>query len=130
MATRRFTQPFIWIGIILLQLIMTQVTTFILSMLFPGGDAFPLNYPVLFVAVLGVAFSLGVFLPGWLALNKGWLPGEPKYVQRLVGALIGAYIPLIVGLIVFQRLEPGNPFFLISMLVSIFGFYLPGWIKA
>jgi hypothetical protein len=39
---------------------------------------------------------------------------------------LGAYIPLILALFFYRRLEPGNPFFLLSMLTSLAGFYLPG----
>jgi hypothetical protein len=129
LATRRFTHYFIWLGVVLLQLIMTQVVTYLFSILFPGGEAFPLNYPVLFVAILGISFSAGIFLPGWLAFRRGWLNGQPKNKERLVATLVGAYLPLLIGLILLHRLEPGSPFFLISILAGILGFYLPSWIK-
>lgn len=129
MAIRRFTHYLIWLGVVLLQLIMTQFVTFLFSMLFPGGEDFPLNYPVLFVAGLGISFSAGIFLPGWLAFKRGWLSGQPKNKERLVATLVGAYLPLLIGLILLHRLEPGSPFFLISMLGGIFGFYIPSWIK-
>ena len=47
-----------------------------------------------------------------------------------LGALIGAYLPLILALIIYHPLEAGNPFFSISMLASILGFYLPVWIES
>jgi hypothetical protein len=62
-----------WLGVALLQLIMTQVVTFLLSLLVPGMENFPQTYPTLFVVVLGVTFSSGVFLAGWLALKRRWL---------------------------------------------------------
>jgi len=116
-----------WLGVALLQLISTQVVTFLLSLLIPGMENFPQTQPVLFVALLGVTFSIGVFLAGWLALKLRWLNAEPKLTARLVAALIGAYFPLIVALILYHPLEAGNPFFFISKVTSILGFHLPGW---
>lgn len=118
-----------WLGVVLLQLIMTQIVTFLLSLLAPGMENFPQTNPALFVFLLGVTFSTGVFLTGWLALKLHWLNAKAKYPARLVGAIIGAYLPLIAALILYHRLEPGNPFFFISILASILGFYIPGWIE-
>jgi hypothetical protein len=74
-----------------------------------------------------VTFSIGVFLVGWLALKLRWLNAEMKLPARVVATLIGAYLPLIACVILYHLLEPGNPFFFISMLASILGFHLPGW---
>jgi len=117
-----------WLGIALLQLIMTQVVTFLLSLLIPGMENFPQTHSALFVVILGLTFSAGVFLTGWLALKLHWLKAEPKLPARLAGTLIGVYLPLIVALILYHSLEPGNPFFFISMLACILGFHLPGWV--
>ena len=117
------------LGVILLQLIMTQVVTLLFSFLTPGLENFPQIYPVLFVILLGITFTIGVFLVGWLALRLHWLTLQPKYTARLVGTLIGAYLPLILALLLYHPLEPGNPFFLISILASILGFYIPGWVE-
>ena len=128
-ARKNSRQYFALIGVIFLQLVMTQVVTFLLSLLLPGMENFPQTRPVLFVFVLGITFSVGVFLAGWLAINLHWLAAKPKYLARLAAALIGAYLPLIVALMIYPTLEPGNPFFLLSMLASILGFYVPGWIE-
>ena len=118
-----------WLGIFLLQLILLQVVTFLFSLLVPGMENFGQTNPAIFVLILGVTFSLGIFLAGWLALKLRWLKSAPKYPARLVATLIGAYLPLILALIIFHSLEPGNPFFSISMLAGILGFYIPGWIE-
>ena len=36
-----------------------------------------------FVLVLGVTFTTGAFLGGWLALKQGWLKAEPRLRLRL-----------------------------------------------
>jgi hypothetical protein len=119
----------IFLGVAILQLIGTQVVTFILSLLIPGMGDSPQIQPVFFALILGFTFSTGVFLVGWLAIKYHWLSAEPRAAARLVGTLIGAYLPLIAALIIFRMLEPGNPFFFISMLASILGFHLPTWLK-
>lgn len=119
----------IWLGVVLLQLIGTQVVTFILSLVIPGMGDVPQIQPVFFALILGLTFSAGVFLVGWLAIRFHWLSAEPRVATRLTGTLIGAYLPLIAALIIYKILEPGNPFFFVSMLASILGFHLPGWFK-
>ena len=117
-----------WLGLALLQLIMTQVLTFLASLLVPGIEYFPQTHSALFVVILGITFSTGVFLTGSLALKRGWLKAKPMYPARLVATLIGAYLPLVIALTLYHPLEPGNPYFLISILASILGFHVPGWI--
>jgi hypothetical protein len=41
----------------------------------------------------------------------------------------GAYLPLLAALILYHPLEAGNPFFFISIVMSILGFWLPGWME-
>jgi len=120
-----------WLEVLLLQLIMTQVVTFVVTLPIPDMENFPQTHSALFVFILGITFSTGVFLAGWLALKRGWLPlpGGPKYPARWAGALVGAYAPLIAALILYHPLEPGNPFFFVSILACILGFYVPGWIQ-
>lgn len=119
----------IWLVVAFLQLIGTQVVTFIISLAIPGMGDFPQTHSVLFALILGLTFSTGVFLTGWLAIKFRFLKAEPRHAARLAGTLIGAYLPLIAALIIFKILEPGNPFFFISMLAAILGFHLPGWFK-
>ncbi len=117
-----------WVATFLLQVIMTQVITFLFSLLLPGMENFPQTNPVIFIILLGVSYSIGVFLAGWLALRRRWLPSGRLFPQRLAGALTGAYVALIMALIFYHPLEPGNPFFFIAILTCILGFYLPGWV--
>jgi hypothetical protein len=71
-------------------------------------------------------------------IPKGVASGEGRHgywqalaaSARLAATLISAYLPLIVALIVHPILEPGNPFFFISMLAAIVGFYIPGWVES
>jgi len=127
--TKRF---FIWLGLAFLQLVMTQVVTFLVSLLvIPFGldmEKFPETHPLLFVIILGITFTAGVFLTGWLALQLRWLKMEPRLPARLVGSFVGAILPLVIALFLYHPLESGNPFFFISMLMTVAGFYVGGWI--
>ena len=118
----------IGIGVVFLQLIMTQVVMFLFSMFIPDVEKFQQSYPVFFALIAGLAFSAGVFLAGWLALKLGWLKGHPRLANRLIGTLACAYLPLVIALLIYRILEAGNPFFLISILASILGFHFPGWL--
>jgi hypothetical protein len=127
-TNQKILRFFVYLGIAILQLIMTQVATFLASLLAPGMGDFPGTRSVLFVAILGITFTAGVFLAGWLALKLRWLKLEPKLLPRLVFTVLGAFIPLVLALFLYHPLEPGNPFFSISMLTAILGFYVPGWL--
>ena len=126
---KKLLRILIGLGIALLQLIMTQVTTLLASFLLPDIENFPQTHSALFALILGITFTTGVFLAGWLAIKLGWLKIKPMFVKRLVAALVGAYLPLLVALLVYPSLEPGNPFFFVSEITSILGFYLPGWVS-
>ena len=64
-------------------------------------------------------------MAGWLAIQRRWLVLKPALLPRLAGALVGAYLPLLLGLILVGALLAGSPFFAISILASLLGFYLP-----
>ncbi len=117
----------IGLGVVVMQLTMTQVVTFIATLPFPDMEDFPQTHSGLFVVILGLTFSAGVFLVGWLALKLSWLKSDPKLPARMASTLIGAYLPLIVALVLYRTLAPGNPFYLISILASIVGFHAAGW---
>jgi hypothetical protein len=111
----------------LLQLFMIQVVTFVVTLPIPDMENFPQNHSGIFVLILGITFSTGVFLAGWLALKLGWLASAPRYTARLAATLVGAYVPLIAALILYHPLEPGNPFFFVSIVTCVLGFHLLGW---
>jgi hypothetical protein len=116
------------LGVVILQMIMTQVLTFIVSLLLPGMGDFPQTRPTLFACLVGITFSAGAFLTGWLAIQLGLLRIAAQIPARLLGTLLGAWLPLIAALLIYRTLAPGNPFFLVSVLGCILGFHLPSWI--
>ena len=121
------TRWFVWLGVVFLQLIMTQVVTLLFSFLIPDVEQFQQANPAVFALIVGISFSIGAFLPGWLAFKAGWLKENPKLPVRLVSTLVGAYIPLIIALVIYRVIVAGNPFLAVSILFSILGFHVPGW---
>jgi hypothetical protein len=106
---------------------MTQVVAFLFTLFIPHSENSTQTHAVLLTAAIGLAFTIGVFWTGWLAIRQRWLPLPPKHLARFLGALIGAYIPLIAALLIYRGFEPGNPFFLVSVLGCVLGFYMLGW---
>lgn len=123
------TRTITYLVVILLQLIMTQVVTFLVTLFIPEAETFPQDHPIPFTILVGLTFAAGVFLAGWLAIRLGWLPLKTQYPARLAGALIGAYLPLLISLIVFGTFEAGNPVFWFTALISVLGFYAAGWLE-
>lgn len=121
------TRWFVWLGVVFLQLIMTQVVTLLFSFLIPDVEQFQQANPAIFALIVGLSFSIGAFVPGWLALKGGWLKGNPKLPVRVVSTLVGAYIPLVIALVIYRVIVAGNPFLTVSILFSILGFHVPGW---
>lgn len=115
--------------VVILQLIAMQVVTFAGSFLFPNSVEPGIDHPWSFAIMLGIAFTLGIFLVGWMALNRGWLEGSPLLMLRLVGTLIGTTLVLFAGVILMHSLPAGSPFFGISMLAGLLSFHLPSLIK-
>lgn len=125
---KKFFRFLFRIVIIPLQIFMTQLVTFLASLLLPGMEDFPQTFPVLFICILGITYTTGVFLVGWLALKWRCLSGKSAYLARLLMTMLGAYLPLLIAFLIYPVLEPGNPFFLIAIITCVIGFYVPEFI--
>lgn len=121
------THFLVYLGVIILQMIMTQVVTFVVTLFIPADENISMTNPALLTAILGLTFGVGVFWAGWLAIRLGWLRLPAKHLARLAGALLGAYLPLVGVLIIYRSFEPGNPVFWFSIIGSVLGFYVLGW---
>jgi hypothetical protein len=98
-------------------------------MLFPRLDFKPEENPILFVILLWLTYSAGIYVIGWLSLRLGWRTPEKQYGWRLLTTLLGTFIPLLGAFLLYPRLEPGNPLFFICIITGIIGFLLPEWLK-
>jgi membrane-anchored protein YejM (alkaline phosphatase superfamily) len=125
-----FVRVLILLGVLFFQLVMTQVITFVLSLLIGGLENVQQSNKYLFAAIIGLTFSIGAFFSGWVALRLRWLEASPRLPARAIGTLLGAYIPLLAAVLIYPVFEPGNPFYSLSILGAIIGFHVPTWIKA
>lgn len=130
MTDKRFGMPF-WVGfgVTLIQYVSTQAVVFILSLFINLTEEFVTNQSGWFALLLTGCYSIGVYGVGWAALRVKLLRMEPLLLQRLAGTVLGAAIPLFIGLLISGRFAPGNPAFFIAMITTVMGFYIPSWIK-
>jgi len=115
--------------VLIAQLVGAMIVTFAASLVV-RAESFQQTRPALFALVVGLAFSTGICLTGWLALRVRLLRGPSRTLARVGGALLGVYVPLLVALAVYGTIEPGNPFFTVSLLAGALGFQAPGWVGA
>jgi hypothetical protein len=103
-----------WFGVIVFQLIMTQVVTLLFSFIVPDMEVLQKSQPGLFLLFAGVSFSVGIFLAGWIAIKFGRVKIAPRLSPRVIGTGMGVYPPLILTLFIYPTIEAGNPFLTVS----------------
>jgi hypothetical protein len=123
---RRFFEFF---GVVLFQLVAILSVTFLVSLLTWTLTDDPETQSANYVLFFGLSISMGVFLAGWLALKFHWLKGQPFLLPRLIGTVLGAYLPLVVVLLIETVIRAGHPIFTIAILTGILGFHLPAGLK-
>jgi hypothetical protein len=116
------------IGVGIMQYIAAMLVTLLLSIIFPGMEGAIDNNVPLFVVALGLAYALGIWVVGWLVIALKWRNVSHQYGLRVVTTVIGAYIPLIIALMAYPKLESGNPFLFIAVITGIIGFLVPEWL--
>jgi hypothetical protein len=127
-TNQKITNFLLFCAVVVVQVIATQLVTFVASLFLPNMGDFPQAHPVLFILILGITYTIGIYGVGLLALKFHWLRVPPLLHSRLVGTLLGAYLPLVVAVLIYHPREPGNPFFFIAIFTSILGFHLPTWL--
>jgi hypothetical protein len=123
---RRF---FELLGVLFFQLVAILSVTFIVSLLTWTLTDDPETQSGFYVLFFGLSISIGVFLAGWLSLRFHWLKSQPLLLSRLIGTALGAYLPLVIILLMEKAIRAGHPVFTIAMLTGILGFHLPTWLK-
>ena len=116
------------IGVGILQYIAAMLITLLVSVMFPSLDKAIENNVPLFVVSLGLSYAIGIWLVGWLFIGMKWRKAASDFGLRFVTTVIGVYISLIIALMAYPQLEPGNPFFFIAVITGIIGFLLPEWL--
>ena len=116
------------IGVGILQYIAAMLVTLILSLIFPSLDKAINNNVALFVVTLGLSYSVGTWLVGWAMIALKWRPVKHQYGLRFLTTVIGTYLSMIIALMAYATLEPGNPFLFIAVITGIIGFLVPEWL--
>lgn len=113
---------------LLLTIAVQYIMAIVCVIIFPGlGFSFlklvlP-SHPITAYMSLLVAYTIGIYLTGLLGLiliRKGI---KRWYLKRLFCLIIAAAIPLGIALI--PGVGPDDPFYFVSILTGILGFYLP-----
>ena len=123
-----FIRFLVIIGVGILQYIAAMLVTLLLSIIFPGMEGAIDNNVPLFVVTLGLAYALGIWVVGWLVIALKWRSVSHQYGLRVVTTIIGTYISLIIALMAYPKLEPGNPFLFIAVITGIIDFLVPEWL--
>ena len=120
----------IWLAIAILQYVMAMLITFLGSLVIGDlGTTYLHELPLKVIVLLGFTYSAGIFLMGWLSLKLQWRGPIHRYPIRLITAVIGTFIPLLVAILLYPAIEPGNPFLFIAVITGILGFFVPEWIQ-
>lgn len=124
-----FVRVLVILGVLIFQLFFIQVVLFLVSFALVSLGGYGQTGRFLNVLILGLTFSAGSFLAGWIALRFHWLDADPKYLARAIGTLLGAFLPFLAALLLSANLGPGHTFYELSILFCILGFYVPTWIR-
>ena len=116
-------------GVVLFQLVAILSVTFLVSLLTWTLTDNPETQSGNYVLFFGLSISIGVFLAGWLGFKFHWLQGPLLPLPRLIGTVLGAYLPLVVILLIETVIRAGHPVFTIALFTGILGFHLPAWLK-
>lgn len=116
------------IGVGILQFIAAMLVTLLVSVMFPSLEKAIENNIPLFVVVLGLSYAIGIWLVGWLFIVMKWRKVPSDFGLRFVTTIIGTYLSIIIALMAYPKLEPGNPFLFIAMITGIIGFLVPEWL--
>ena len=131
MENRKGTSFYIiWLVVSFVQAIASQISGLLVSILFSvifRFEPLPGTHPGIFVLLAGVMYATGIFFIGWLAIKFKILKVKTLYFYRLIGTLIGAYLPFLLAWAIYKPMQPGNPFFFIAIITAILGFQAPGW---
>jgi len=116
-------------GVVLFQLVAILSVTFLVSLLTWTLTDNPETQSGNYVLFFGLSISIGVFLAGWLAFKFQWLQGQLLPLPRLISTVLGAYLPLVVILLIETVIRAGHPVFTMALFTGILGFHLPAWLK-
>lgn len=133
-----------WLVTILLQVIVSFFIIFLFSVIFANVDTTSRLGWLLLLFFIWLGYVLGVNLVGYVALRWIWKNVIPFTIQRLVGTMVGALIPLLILLPIGFSVpvgDTGSRFYDLvtnnwqpilaqaSLFAAIVGYFVPGVIN-
>ncbi|MGE5123240.1 MAG: hypothetical protein ACM3H7_01890 [Acidobacteriaceae bacterium] len=133
-----------WIFTVVFQFVGSYLIIFVLSVIFAGVDVTSRGGWLLLLFIIWLGYVLGVNLVGTIALRWVWQGVPFLGMQRLIGSMAGALLPLVILLIVgysvpaggegsrFNALITNNwqPILAqASLFASIVGYFVPGMLR-
>lgn len=133
-----------WLVTIILQITASFLIIFLFSVIFGGIDTTSRLGWIALLFFIWLGYVLGVNLIGYASLRWIWKNIPLLPIQRLVGTMIGAFIPLLILLPIGYSVpvgDSGSSFFnlvtnnwqpilaQVSLFASILGYYVPGVLK-
>jgi hypothetical protein len=132
-----------WLVTIILQAAVSYLIIFLISIIFAGVDTTSRAGWLASLFIIWLGYIVGINLVGMAALRWVWRGVAPLPIQRLIGSILGALIPLLILLPVgfsVQVGDVGTHFYDLvtnnwqpilaqaSLFVAIVGYYIPGTI--
>jgi hypothetical protein len=133
-----------WLITIILQIAASFLMILLFSIIFAGVDAISRPGWLLLLFGIWLGYVVGINLIGLLALRWIWRGFRPLTVQRLVGSIIGAALPLLVLIGIGLGVpigDVGTSFYDIvtnhwqpilvqaALFTAIVGYYVPDFLK-
>jgi hypothetical protein len=133
-----------WLITIILQIATSFLIIFLFSVIFAGVDTVSRPGWLFLLIAIWLGYVIGINLVGQLALRWIWKGIRLLAMQRLVGSMVGALLPLLILLGVGLSVplgDVGSSFYNIvtsnwqpilaqaSLFTAIVGFYVPGVLK-
>ena len=133
-----------WLVTIIFQVAASFLIIFLFSVIFAGVDTYSRMGWLFLLFMIWLGYVVGINLVGQAALRWVWKGSMLLVRQRLIGTAIGAFIPLLILLLIGFSVplgDEGMQFYDLvtnnwqpvlaqaSLFAGIIGFYVPGLLK-
>ena len=141
MGVLRFIQHLLaWLVTIIFQVVGSFLIIFVFSVIFAGVDTTSRAGWLLLLSMIWLGYVIGINLIGQVALRRVWKGVRVLSMQRLLGTMIGAILPLLILLGIGYSVpvgDQGSRFYDLvtnnwqpilaqaSLFTAIVGYYLP-----
>jgi hypothetical protein len=133
-----------WVVTITLQMVVSYQIIYMLSVIFAEVDSTSRLGRLFLLFMIWLGYVVGISAVGLVAISWVWKGVRRLELQRLIGAAIGAFIPLFILLLIGYSLHVGDvgsfSYHLMTdnwqtllaqtaLYAGMLGFYIPGILK-